>query len=153
MKKLVGDLKNKKGFTLAEIMIVILVIAVLVAVLVPALGTAVRKAQVSAALQNGKRAYEAAQIIATEEYIAEGNAVIEIDPEDVNTFIGKAGFFTDTNLVAKSDVSGGEFEGGTITEFTYTHADDIIIVLDDNGEISLSDEGATPTPPTPPAGG
>lgn len=141
MKKLFKDLKNNKGFTLAEIMIVILIIAVLVAVLVPSLGAAVRKAQISAGLQNGKRAYEAAQIIATEKYIETGEAKIEVDPDDISDFLGKPGYFNTGNLTAISDVTGeNSGEGGTITTFSYKHADDIIIELNTNGEIVFKED-------------
>lgn len=56
MKKL---MKNKKGFTIVELVIVIAVIGILAAVLVPTFGNIIEKANQSKALQNVKNAYTA----------------------------------------------------------------------------------------------
>lgn len=51
--------KNKKGFTIVELVIVIAVIAILAAVLIPTFSNVVTKANESVALQEVKNAYTA----------------------------------------------------------------------------------------------
>lgn len=51
--------RNKKGFTIVELVIVIAVIAILAAVLIPNLSRLVEKANESKAMQQAKAAYEA----------------------------------------------------------------------------------------------
>ena len=51
--------KNRKGFTIVELVIVIAVIAILAAVLIPNLSRLVDKANESKAMQEAKSAYEA----------------------------------------------------------------------------------------------
>ncbi len=50
-------LKNKKGFTIVELVIVIAVIAILAAVLIPTFSNIVSKAKESEAMQSAKNAY------------------------------------------------------------------------------------------------
>ena len=51
------SLKNKKGFTIVELVIVIAVIAILAAVMIPTFSNIVNKANESAAMQKAKNAY------------------------------------------------------------------------------------------------
>ena len=51
-------MKNKKGFTIVELVIVIAVIAILAAVLIPTFSNVAEKAQKSAALQNAENAWK-----------------------------------------------------------------------------------------------
>ncbi len=51
------NLKNKKGFTIVELVIVIAVIAILAAVLIPTFGSVIEKANESKALQEGRNTY------------------------------------------------------------------------------------------------
>lgn len=51
------NLKNKKGFTIVELVIVIAVIAILAAVLIPTFSNVIADAKESAALQNARNAY------------------------------------------------------------------------------------------------
>lgn len=50
-------LKNKKGFTLAELLVVVAIIAVLVAIAIPVFGSALGKAQHATNLANVRAAY------------------------------------------------------------------------------------------------
>ena len=54
------NLKNKKGFTIVELVIVIAVIAILAAVLIPTFSNVIQKANDSADLQKFTNAYKAA---------------------------------------------------------------------------------------------
>lgn len=49
--------KGRKGFTITELVIVIVVIAILAAVLIPTFGSVIKKANQSSALQEVKAAY------------------------------------------------------------------------------------------------
>ena len=69
MKKIVNKL-NKKGFTLAELLIVVAIIAVLVAIMVPTFTGQVKKAQEAAAKANLRAAY--AEAVVT--YLDKGTA-------------------------------------------------------------------------------
>lgn len=51
------NLKNKKGFTIVELVIVIAVIAILAAVLIPTFGGVMDRAEDSAAIQNARNKY------------------------------------------------------------------------------------------------
>ena len=51
------NLKNKKGFTIVELVIVIAVIAILAAVLIPTFSNVIQKAEASADLQEARNAY------------------------------------------------------------------------------------------------
>ncbi len=56
------SLKNKKGFTIVELVIVIAVIAILAAVMIPTFSNIVTRANESKALQEAKNAYTQAMI-------------------------------------------------------------------------------------------
>ena len=70
MKKLF----NKKGFTLAELLIVVAIIAVLVAIAIPVFTGAVEKAGVSADAANIRAAYASLQINAIDPSIIDSTA-------------------------------------------------------------------------------
>ena len=72
------NLKNKKGFTIVELVIVIAVIAILAAVLIPTFSGVIEKAQKSAAEQNAANLYK--------EYIASLGAD-EIDEAVKATYV------------------------------------------------------------------
>lgn len=67
MNKLMNFRKNKKGFTLVEIIVVLVIIAILAAIAIPTMMGFVRDAQDQALIAEARTAYYAAQSIATRE--------------------------------------------------------------------------------------
>ncbi len=68
-------MKNKKGFTLIELIVVIAIIAVLAAVLIPSLLGFVHRARVSQANSNAKNVHTSASAWLTD-FSTEGNTVV-----------------------------------------------------------------------------
>ncbi|MGL5258137.1 MAG: prepilin-type N-terminal cleavage/methylation domain-containing protein [Proteocatella sp.] len=65
--------KNKKGFTLVEIIVVLVIIAVLAAAAIPTMIGFVEDSKGKAEIANARAAYIACQAIATEEYAVDGS--------------------------------------------------------------------------------
>ena len=111
-------LKNKKGFTLIELIVVIAIIAILAAVLLPKFLGFSQSAKMSASRTDAKNIATAVQAL-----IAQGKTFEVIDvtdtdygPEAVMGYVGKE---LGGLLVLAVDVP----LGGNITSFTYTRDD------------------------------
>ena len=59
MKRLIEKIREKKGFTLAELLIVVAIIAVLVAIAIPIFTTQLEKAREATDMANIRSAYAA----------------------------------------------------------------------------------------------
>ncbi|WP_295579330.1 type II secretion system protein [uncultured Oscillibacter sp.] len=110
MNKLMTKIrKNKKGFTLAELLVVVAIIGVLVAVSIPVFGSALEKANNARDLANVRAAY--AELLLdkmTDQDFGSGDPKITIALSDI---VDKAGIATDRKTNVK--YSGGA--GGTIS--------------------------------------
>ena len=71
------NLKNKKGFTIVELVIVIAVIAILAAVLIPTFSGIIQKAEASADMQEARNAYT--------QYIASATTIEDVKYVKVGT--------------------------------------------------------------------
>lgn len=68
---------NKKGFTLVEIIVVLVIIAVLAAAAIPTMIGFVEDSKGKAEIANARAAYIASQAIATEEYATNGSVTFK----------------------------------------------------------------------------
>ena len=110
MKKI---LTNRKGFTLMEIIVVLIIIAVLAAALIPSFVGFIRDSRAASIINEARMGMNAAQVILTEER-GRGNT-------DVNPFSGFVSSAAGTNAIRfrnliDSDVQNpGGFSGITVT--------------------------------------
>ncbi len=118
--------KNNKGFTLAELLIVVAIIAVLVAIAIPVFTTQLEKSKEGTDIANLRSAYAAGTVAAltgqvgettidTSNYTAKYNPNIDGSLDAGGIVIGKG-----TAKDGKSDVSA--FSGGPIKYTTTTAA-------------------------------
>ena len=131
---------NKKGFTLAELLIVVAIIAVLVAIAIPVFTTQLEKSRDSVSISNIRAAYaEASSSFLT----ANGKAVAKVNNVTVNAvadgkqtvvvenvaFKGQASGFSDmekelsfTNNLGSGDASKGGEPGNYTLTFEFNTA-------------------------------
>ncbi len=95
---------NKKGFTLAELLIVIAIIAILIAIAIPAFGSALDNARLQTDHANMRSAYAMMQVGSLQGYIETCDTTTpKVDVTAANK--GKYYFNADGSLSAKDDAS------------------------------------------------
>ena len=105
---------NKKGFTLAELLIVVAIIAVLVAVAIPVFNAQLEKSRESVDISNVRSAY--AEVVAT--YLADGkDASATVTAKQTQTgWQGQSGMLTfQNNGVEDSLIYSAKTSGSTYT--------------------------------------
>lgn len=117
--------KNKKGFTIVELVIVIAVIAILAAVLIPTFSGVVKKANMSAAEQRARVIYE--EVYALD--ISDGT----LDGKDGNTTIVDtstkaitSGYTTGEKILTTGETISYTTINGAVTEFKYCNGKYIV---------------------------
>lgn len=88
MQKLMRLKKDKKGFTLTEIIVVLVILAVLAAATIPTMLGMVEEARGKAYVAEARAGLVAAQAIASEEYAAKGTASQTIGDTAIKDMIG-----------------------------------------------------------------
>ncbi len=110
-----NKLKNRKGFTLMEMLIVVAIIAILVAIAIPTFNNAMAKSRAATDLANIRSGYAAAIVAAMTDTIPEGGQDYYLQSDgsvavaDTNAYVCKGAA---TKVPAGSTV-GGKFAVGT----------------------------------------
>lgn len=107
------NLKNKKGFTLVELVIVIAVIAILAAVLIPTFSNVIEKANASKELQEVTNAYKEALVNVLEDGV--------VDKNETTSAGGYTFTFDDAQnatITKGNEASGWQLSGGVISKAT-----------------------------------
>lgn len=100
MKNILTNLKKRKGFTLVEVIIVLVIIAILMAVLIPSLAGYIDKANEKSSMANCRNFVMAAQTIASETY-GTGSANVEKLAGSTDATYNTTKYLTDSLVLAE----------------------------------------------------
>lgn len=112
--------RDKKGFTLVEVIVVLVILAILAAIVIPSMVGWIDKAKQKSAVVEGRSMLLAAQTIASENYINDKEATV-LTPEQVLAAEALAD-------VGASFTGSVTLDGGKVTAFKMTSSDDRYIV-------------------------
>ena len=118
MKNLLKKLKNKKGFTLAELLIVVAIIAVLVAISIPIFSSQLEKSRDAVSISNIRAAYAQSQTA----ILTYTDAVDGVAQGDVTVTKGTTGYTVEVKNVAIKSQKGDDWSGLSV-ELPWDNAD------------------------------
>ncbi len=147
-------MKKNKGFTLVEVIVILVILAILAAVLIPSLTTYIDKAREKTIAANARGAYVATQALLSEKYgtsatfVASGSVgtdgtvtkgTLVIDDDDILELAQLDGFDTDPTIAYAYD------DAATITGFNYTQDKKIAIWDSSTGAWNIDDVASSGT--------
>ena len=107
-EKLVS-MRNKKGFTLVELLVVIVIMCILAAILIPTFASYIKKAENATIVAEARAAHVALSVLCQERAMTEDDsAVTDAEVQELANVEG-----TVSNVVTD--------DAGTVTGFTYTN--------------------------------
>lgn len=115
--------RKKKGFTLVEIIVVLVILAVLAAVTIPSMLGFVDEAKGKTEIANARAAYLAAQMVATEDFAINNTATDTLNYDDLKSRIGSD--ITDATVAAT-------VVKGKVTDVVFTHGGYTVTMEDVN---------------------
>lgn len=129
--------KNKKGFTLVELIVVLVILGILIALLVPSLTGYIKKADQKVVLAEARSAQMAVQTIASEKYDSvAGETTWVARSGDNGNDDGDAEALAEVN----GTISNVTLENGKIASMTYTGKYTAKYTADDGWVIGTVDE-------------
>lgn len=127
MKKLMRKMRERKGFTLAELLIVVAIIAVLVAIAIPIFSNQLEKAKEATDTANVRAAY--AEVVTL--HIEDGSA----HSMSVSARQGQPGWQNSTNGNLTTQVNGSE---SSLSFGAKTAGSDYTISIGTDGSVSIN---------------
>jgi type IV pilus assembly protein PilA len=138
-KAMIKKSKNKKGFTLVELIVVMAILAILSAILIPSVSGMIRRSNRAVDNANARNLYMAGSMLAADNKTtdADGWTVSEDDetwPTDFDPII--------TDFMGKNPPALKEVSSLTLTVTTDADGGYDINVVDDNNNVYNPDEGS-----------
>ncbi len=137
MKRIINKIREKEGFTLAELLIVVAIIAVLVAIAIPVFSTQLEKSRDAATVANIRAAYaEATALMLSEPDSTSATAgkakktavnVVEVTGVDVES--SDNSYYTDNPFNFTLSGQGAKKTGGYTATFTFNSDGTVACVL------------------------
>ena len=119
VEKIRNKMKEAKGFTLVELIVVLVILAILAALLVPALTGYIDRANEQKIVAQTRQAVMAAQTIASEQYAVKKDLTGKDDTlKDGSTKYSKA--IADLGEVEESNIKSVEAKDGVVNTLTYS---------------------------------
>lgn len=106
---------NKKGFTLVEVIVVLVIIAILAAFLVPTLSGYIDSANEKKVVANARQAVIAAQTLAQEEYAKGPTGTITLNADKIKALAEVTGTITASTVDTKGKVIALTYTEGSTT--------------------------------------
>ena len=135
--------KNKKGFTLMEMLIVVAIIAVLVAIAIPTFNASLNKARIATDEANIRAGYAStlAAVLTSDFDVekadgetvvyylqADGNVVLEKDKGTATLYACKATNNTETTVGGVKVGTAGKWAKGNNISYTYTYSTNTLVI-------------------------
>lgn len=144
MNKIKNLRRNKKGFTLVEVIVVLVILAILIAIAVPSVMKYIDDANDAKYLAEARAVYVAAEAEVTKDYADDrkiNGSIYDGNGESIESEVSAAvGFTVDTIVIAPTvneSLNPNDIESYTVTFDSPSGADDIVVLINKNGTAEL----------------